>query len=87
MPYRTDLLFLGDDLWFGLGLSLAAFCSTRVGRSVTSNTLRVLEALHMAPQGTVRVAETLNLCAVAMAESGRLGIFTPMYFVHVRKPE
>ncbi len=71
----------------GSGLSLAAFRSTRVGRWVTSNTLKVLEALHMAPQGTVRVAETLNLCAVAMAESGRLGIFTPMYFIHARKPE
>ncbi len=41
----------------------------------------------MTPQGTVRVAETLNLCADAMAESGRLGIFTTMYFVHARKPE
>ena len=71
----------------GSGLSLAAFRSTRVGRWVTSNTLKVLEALHMAPQGTVRVAETLNLCADAMAEAGRLGIFTPMYFIHARKPE
>ena len=31
--------------------------------------------------------KTLNLCAVAMAEAGRLGIFTPMYFIHARKPE
>ncbi|MYK33771.1 MAG: hypothetical protein F4045_01265, partial [Chloroflexi bacterium] len=29
---------------------------------------------------------TLNLCADAMAEAGRLGIFTPMYFIHARKP-
>ena len=39
------------------------------------------------PQGTVRVSETLNLCATAMAEAGRLGIFTPMHFIHARKPE
>ena len=71
----------------GSGLSLAAFRSTRVGRWITSITLKVLEALHIAPQGTVRVAETLNLCAEAMAEAGRLGIFTPMYFIHARKPE
>ena len=70
----------------GSGLSLAAFRSSRVGRWTTHNTLRVLEALHVAPQGAVRVAETLNLCASAMAESGRLGIFTPMYFIHARKP-
>ena len=47
----------------------------------------MLEALRIAPQGTVRVSETLNLCAAAMAEAGRLGIFTPMYLIHARKPD
>ena len=70
----------------GTGLSVAAFRSSRIGRWVTHNSLRVLEAIHIAPQGTVRVSETLNLCAMAMAEAGRLGIFTPMYFLHARKP-
>ena len=70
----------------GTGLSVAAFRSSRIGRWVTHNSLRVLEVLHIAPQGTVRVSETLNLCAMAMAEAGRLGIFTPMYFIHARKP-
>ena len=70
----------------GTGLSVAAFRSSRIGRWVTHNSLRVLEAIHIAPQGTVRVSETLNLCAMAMAEAGRLGIFTPMYFIHARKP-
>ena len=71
----------------GSGLSFASFRSTAVGRWITTSTLRVLEATHLAPQGSVRVAETLNLCARAMVEAGRLGIFTPMYFVHARKPE
>ena len=70
----------------GTGLSVAAFRSSRIGRWVTHNSLRALEAIHIAPQGTVRVSETLNLCAIAMAEAGRLGIFTPMYFLHARKP-
>ena len=70
----------------GSGLSLASFRSSRPGRWITHNTLRVLEGLRLAPRGTVRVAETLNLCALAMAEAGRLGIFTPMYFIHARKP-
>ena len=70
----------------GSGLSFASFRSSRIGRWVTHNMLRVLEALHIAPKGTVRVSQTLNLCAVAMAEAGRLGIVTPMYFVHARKP-
>ena len=71
----------------GSGISFASFRSTRVGRFVTHNTLRALETLRLAPKGTVRVSETLNLCATAMAEAGRLGIFTPMYFVHARKPD
>ncbi len=70
----------------GSGLSIAAFRSSRVGRWLTENTLRALETLRLAPKGTARVAETLNLCAAAMVEAGRLGIFTPMYFIHARKP-
>ncbi len=70
----------------GSGLSFASFRSTRVGRRVTHTTLRALETLRLAPKGTVRVSETLNLCAAAIAEAGRLGIFTPMYFIHARKP-
>ncbi len=70
----------------GSGVSVAGFRSSTVGRWVTRNTLRVMEGLRIAPKGTVRVAETLDLCAVAMAEAGRLGIFTPMYFIHARKP-
>ncbi len=71
----------------GSGVSLAAFRSSRLGRWGTHNSLRVLEALRIAPKGSVHVPETLNLCAVAMAEAGRFGIFTPMYFLHARKPE
>ena len=70
----------------GSGLSFASFRSSRIGRWVTSNSLRVLESLRLAPRGSVQVSETLNLCAAAMAEAGRLGIFTPMYFTHARKP-
>lgn len=70
----------------GSGISFAGFRSSRIGRSVIRGTLKVLEALRVVPQGSVRVADTLNLCAVAMVEAGRLGIFTPMYLIHARKP-
>ncbi|MCY4110389.1 MAG: methyltransferase domain-containing protein [Chloroflexi bacterium] len=70
----------------GSGISLAAFRSSRLGRWVTHNSVRALEALRIAPKGTTRVAATLNLCATAMVEAGRLGIFTPMYLVLARKP-
>ena len=70
----------------GSGVSLATIRSSRVGRWATTNSLKALEALRMAPKGAVRVAETLELCAAALVEASRLGIFTPMYFIHARKP-
>ena len=71
----------------GSGLSFASFRSSRVGRWTTTSLLRVLEAVHVAPQGSVRALKTLNLCAQAMVDAGRLGIFTPMCFIHARKPK
>ena len=71
----------------GSGFSLASFRSSRLGRWVTHRSLQVLEALRLVPRGTVLVSEMLNFEATALAEAGRLGIFTPMYFVLARKPE
>ena len=67
-------------------LSSDNFRSSTFGRSITHSSLRALEALRVVPQGMVRVSEILNFCAVAFVESGRLGIITPMYFFHARKP-
>ena len=71
----------------GSRFSFASFRSTSGGRIVTHGTLQLLEALGIVPKGTVRVHGLLNLCATAMVAAGRLGIFTPMYFVHARKPK
>ena len=71
----------------GSGPSFASFRSSMIGRWVTHNSLRALEALRIAPRGARRAAEILNLCGTAMPEAGRLGIFTPMYFLHARKPK
>ncbi len=71
----------------GFGFSLTGFRSSKPGRWITHKTLKVLETFRIAPKGAARVAETLNLGGAAMAEAGRLGIFTPMYFIHARKPE
>ena len=70
----------------GSGVSFASFRSSRFGRAMTTNTLRLLETLRIVPRGSVDVSQKLNTCAAAMAEAGRLGIFTPMYFLHARKP-
>ena len=70
----------------GTRFSLAGMRSSALGRRLTHATLAVLEALRIVPRGTARVAGILNLCAAAMVEVGRLGIFTPMYFVLAEKP-
>lgn len=70
----------------GSGRSLVGFRRSWFGRRATHGSLRVLEALHIVPQGPARVSRNLNLCGDAMVEAGQLGIFTPMYFLHARKP-
>lgn len=71
----------------GSGLSFASFRSSAVGRRLTHGSLWLLERLGVVPRGTTQVSSLLGLAAVTFAEAGRLGIFTPMYFLHARKPE
>ena len=71
----------------GSGLSFASFRSSTAGRRMTHGSLWLLERLRIVPRGTTRVSSVLNRAGAAFAEAGRLGIFTPMYFFHARKPE
>ena len=71
----------------GSGLSFARLRSSTTGRRVTHGLLWLLERARVVPRGTTRVSGLLNLGAAAIAEAGRLGIFTPMYFVLARKPK
>jgi len=66
--------------------SLTGFKHTRVGRYTTNRFLYLLETLKLAPQGSVKTSEMLNQAAENLVAGGRLGIFTPMYFVLARKP-
>ena len=71
----------------GSGWSMAGFRSSDLGRWVTSASLRALETVRIVPRGATQVSDMLNLCAAAIAKSGQLEIFTPMYFTLARKPE
>ena len=65
-------------------LQLPQFC----GRAPAEHGLIwLLERLGVVPRGMTQVSNLLSFAAVTFAEAGRLGIFTPMYFVHARKPE
>ncbi|MCY4551982.1 MAG: methyltransferase domain-containing protein [Defluviicoccus sp.] len=71
----------------GSGLSFARLRSSAAGRRLTRNALWLLERARVVPRGTTDVSGLLNLAGAAIAEAGRLGIFTPMYFFLARKPE
>ena len=71
----------------GSGLSFARVRSSAAGRRLTHGSLWLLERLKLVPCGTTRVSSLLDLAAASLAEAGRLGIFTPMYFVLARRPE
>ena len=71
----------------GSGLSFAGFRSSATGRRLTHGSLWLLEQLRIVPRGTAQVAAFLNVAGDAFAEAGRLGIFSPMYFIPGRKPE
>jgi len=71
----------------GSGLSLASFRSSALGRRLTHGSLWLLERLRIVPRGSFRVSAMLNLAGTAFAEAGRLGIFSPMYFILARKPD
>jgi len=49
--------------------------------------VRVLEKIKLAPSGSVAVSNLLMATAVDLVDGGKKGIFTPMFFVLVRKPE
>ena len=88
----VDLQAAGDPRtpWYmalqGRDLSFSSWARTPAGRAFTANVTKLLERLRIAPQGTSDTAAFLNVAADALVESGELGIFTPSFLVHARKP-
>ncbi len=70
----------------GRDASMSSFARIPAGRALTEGVTRVLEWMRLAPAGTYEAARILNFAADALVEAGELGIFTPSFLVHVRKP-
>ncbi len=70
----------------GRDLSLSSLARIPAGRAFTAAFTKLLERLRIAPAGTSEAAEVLNVAADALVEAGELGIFTPSFLVHARKP-
>ncbi|KAG0315089.1 Delta(24)-sterol C-methyltransferase [Dissophora globulifera] len=56
------------------------------GRMVTNTMCAALEKIGLIPSGSTQVAKFLDVGATALADSGKLGIYTPMFFFVARKP-
>ena len=79
----------GNDIpWYVTlesGWSLSQIRHTKVSRTIMSYMLRTLETLGLVKKGVVKTQKILLVAADGLVAGGRLGIFTPMYMVVVRK--
>lgn len=71
----------------GRDFSFSSMARTPAGRASIAFVTKILELLRIAPRGTGETADMLNDAADALVKSGKLGIFTPCYLVHARKPK
>ena len=87
---QQELLGNPEAPWFmalqGRDFTLASWARSPAGRKLTAGMTRLFETLRIAPRGTSETARMLNVAADALVEGGELGIFTPSYLVHARKP-
>ncbi|MCC6808018.1 MAG: methyltransferase domain-containing protein [Deltaproteobacteria bacterium] len=66
--------------------SIDGFKHTEVGRVTTHYFVKALETLKIAPKGSTATSSFLQDAATALVKGGDTGIFTPMFFFHVKKP-
>lgn len=57
-----------------------------LGRTAMGGLLRTLEAVRVAPRGTAQTADELAAGAESLVKGGKMGLFTPMYFMIGKKP-
>eukprot|EP01147_Barroeca_monosierra_P006918 gene6918-9552_t len=68
-------------------LTFTGFKHSRIGRTMTRMSLAVLETFRIVPRGSAGVAQLLNEAADALVAGGKEGIFTPLFFALIRKPQ
>ncbi|ORX69203.1 sterol 24-C-methyltransferase [Linderina pennispora] len=65
---------------------IQGFARSQIGRVFTSNAVKLLEKIGIAPQGTVQVQDVLMTASDGLVAGAKLEIFTPMYLIVGRKP-
>eukprot|EP00270_Netrium_digitus_P006525 TRINITY_DN1906_c0_g1_i1.p1 TRINITY_DN1906_c0_g1~~TRINITY_DN1906_c0_g1_i1.p1 ORF type:complete len:359 (-),score=79.46 TRINITY_DN1906_c0_g1_i1:163-1239(-) len=65
--------------------SVSNFRLTLIGRTITRILVWLLERIYIAPKGSYRVAQFLEKGADGLVDSGRLEVFTPLFYFLARK--
>ncbi|KAF8306033.1 delta-sterol C-methyltransferase [Clavulina sp. PMI_390] len=93
-----DLADMGDEIpWYyplegdlrkaqTLWDLFVVFRMTWLGMLITHNALWLIQLLHLVPQGTYEVGETLKAAGAALVKGGQTKLFTPMALFVGRKP-
>jgi len=71
----------------GRDFALTSIPRTPIGRRMTKKVTGWLEAMRIFPAGTKAVSCLLNEAADDLVGAGRMGIFTPLFFAKVRRPQ
>jgi len=76
----------GGPLWLGSYLKPATFEFTPLGSWLFTNILKIMERVHVAPKGTVKISDMLFEAKDGLTAAGDAGVYTPGFYFLVRKP-
>ncbi|QEL61859.1 sterol 24-C-methyltransferase [Candidozyma auris] len=99
IEYQKDLAAADDEIpWYyplsgqfkyvqTLGDYFTVFRTSRIGRTVTTELVGLMEKIGLAPKGSKQVTGALEDAAVNLVKGGEQKLFTPMMLYVVRKPK
>jgi len=87
---HRDVALTSDIPWYYplVGrLTPTGLVHTKLGRWLSLKSLQLAELAHIAPAGSTGTLDMLQKGSDALIDSAVKGIFTPMWWIHARKPE
>jgi len=87
---HRDVALTSDIPWYYplVGrLTPTGLVHTKVGRWLSLKSLQLAEYVRVAPAGSTGTLDMLQKGSDALIDSAEKGIFTPMWWIHARKPE
>jgi len=83
-------MYKEDRTWWtplvGNYMRASTFEFTPLGKWLLSKTLTIMENVHVAPKGVLKISDMLMEAAEGLTGGGDAGIYTPGFYFKVRKP-